>query len=80
MDLLTAEQIEQIYATTDRFGLNRQLVIVPMSASETSQELVLPDGKLFLRAPEKPGFDSWLAGLTAKVAKMDLARARRPTW
>jgi hypothetical protein len=80
MDLLTPEQIERIYSVTDAFGCNRNLVVVPMSAWPDAVERVLPDGKIFLRAPDGARFDAWVAGLPERVAAMSLARARRPDW
>lgn len=80
MDLLTPGEIESVYAVTDGFGCNRNLVVVPMSAGPDAVERVLPDGKVFLRAPDGGRFVVWLQGLSGRVALMNLARARRPDW
>jgi hypothetical protein len=77
--LVEPEQIARIHQTTDRFGLNRDHVVVPLVALGDGAELVLPDGKLLIRPPGGAAFDPWFAGLDARLAQMDLAKVPRRT-
>jgi hypothetical protein len=77
MELLTAEQVEQIYRVTDGLGLSRDWVVVPLNAAEHDVELVHPDGKLLIRPPRGESFDSWIRGLGERLQALDLGRAAR---
>ena len=78
MDLLMPAQIERIYAVTAAQGCNRNFVVVPLATGPVEALMILPDGKVYLRSPPLTQFEDWLAGLPARVAKLDLARSRRP--
>jgi hypothetical protein len=77
MDLLTAEQVEQIYRVTDQHALNRDWVVVPLNAAEHGVELLHPDGKLLIRPPRGNAFEPWLRGLKERLQSLDLGRAAR---
>ena len=77
MTLLTPDQIERIHRITDRFLLDRDAVIVPLTASDAGREIVLPDGKLLIRAPGGGAFESWIAGLERRLDDLDLSRTPR---
>lgn len=76
-DILSAERVERIYRLTDGLLLNRDWVVVPLKGSENGLEMVLPDGKLLIRPPAGPGFDSWLLNLKERLEVLDLDRALR---
>ena len=77
MSVLKAEEVVRIYRVTDRLGLHRMWVVVPLRRSPAERVIVEPDGKLFVEVPEGAPFDEWLAGFEAKLEKMDLARVPR---
>ena len=77
MELLSAEQVEQIYRITDRLDLNRDWVVVPLNAADHEVELLQPDGKLLIRPPRGAAFDAWLGGLAERLERLDLGRAAR---
>ncbi|HEX7897203.1 MAG TPA: hypothetical protein VF950_05560 [Planctomycetota bacterium] len=76
-EILSADRIERIYRLTDGLLLNRDWVVVPLKGSEDGIAMVLPDGKLLIRPPSGPGFDSWLMGLKERLEILDLDRALR---
>lgn len=75
MTLLGARDVERIYQVTDRLGLHRDWVVVPLNCAPEGLELVMPDGKLLIRAPGGDAFGPWLNGLADRLQAMDL----RPT-
>ena len=77
MDVLSAEQVEQIYRVTDQLGIHRDWVVVPLTAADEGVELLHPDGKLLIRPPKGPAFDPWLQGLRGRLEGLDLGRAAR---
>ncbi len=76
-ELLTAEQVERIYRLTDALLLNRDWVVVPLRGAATGFETAMPDGKVLVRPPAGPAFDSWFAGLKPRLEALDLDRALR---
>jgi len=77
MDVLTAGQVDRVYALTDSLELNRDWVVVPLGAHETGIEMTLPDGKILIRPPAGDAFDAWFAGLRRRLEGLDLERALR---
>jgi hypothetical protein len=85
MEILTAEQVERIYAVCDRLGLHRDWVIVPLNAAAEGAEWMQPDGKILLRPPGGDRFESWLSELPDRLGHLELGRAARrgendPKW
>ena len=77
MQVLTAEQVEKVYALTDGLLLNRDWVVVPLVGSATGLETVLPDGKVLIRPVGGEGFRGWFSGLKERLELLDLDRALR---
>lgn len=77
MDMLTEAEVRRIHEVTDGFRLDRDQVVVPLAAFEGEREMVLPDGKLLVRAPAGAAFGPWLAGLRARLERLDLGRTPR---
>jgi hypothetical protein len=77
MNVLTAEQIARVYEVTDSLLLNRDWVVVPLGASPTGLEVILPDGKLLIRPPGGAAFEPWFAELRPRLENLDLSRALR---
>lgn len=77
MELLTAEQVERIYRTADRLRLHRDWVVVPLNAADEAKEIVLPDGKVLIRAPAGGLFDGWIQGLEARLLDLNLTQTAR---
>ena len=75
--MLTPEQVEQVHAVTDTFMLNRDAVVIPMVASDSPEELVLPDGKLLIRPPAGKTFKKWIKGLGDRLELLSLQRTPR---
>ena len=75
--VLTPEQIARIYDVTDEFQLHRNWVVVPLAAADHPVVMVLPDGKVLIRAPGGASFDGWFATLRRKLQDLDLTRTPR---
>jgi hypothetical protein len=77
MDILTEGQVRRLFEVTDGFRLDRDQVVVPLAGREKGMEMVLPDGKLLVGAPGGAAFEPWLAGLKARLERLDLSRTPR---
>lgn len=77
MNLVTPEQVERIYRTTDSLELNRNWVVVPLTAVDPPVVRLLPDGKILIQAPHGPAFEPWFAELRNRIVALDLSRTPR---
>jgi hypothetical protein len=77
VDILLESQVRRIFEVTDGFRLDRDHVVVPLAGDEQGFEMILPDGKLLIRAPGGRKFDPWFADLAARVGRLDLSRTPR---
>jgi hypothetical protein len=64
---------------TDGLELHRDWVVVPLNAAEEGLELVMPDGKVLIRAPGGTAFEPWLKDLPRRLAALDLRATPRRT-
>ena len=77
MEVLTEKQVARVYALTDELLLNRDWVVVPLTAHETGLEMIMPDGKLLIRPPGGASFESWFGELRERLESLDLDQALR---
>lgn len=75
--LLTADQVERIYGLTDELRLHRDWVVVPLMAKEPGLEMMMPDGKLLIRAPYGDRFGAWFDGLQERLGRLNLSPVPR---
>lgn len=80
MKLLSADQARRIYDVTDALGLNRQWIVLPLGRSSKAVERMLPDGKVFISVPEGAAFETWLSGLSGRIAALQTNRTPRTDW
>ena len=62
MHMITQDAMERIFAVTDRLGIHRESVVVPLGTRPEGRVRRRPDGKLELTA-DGANFDAWIAGL-----------------
>jgi len=77
MNLVAPERIERVYRVADSLELNRNFVVVPLSAAEPPVVQLLPDGKVLIQAPFGSAFDPWIEGLRDRLIDLDLSRTPR---
>jgi len=59
--------ISRILELTDRLGLNREWVEIPLSPESPGQVRRLPSGKLEIIVDADQPFDDWLASLQERI-------------
>jgi hypothetical protein len=77
MDVLLEGQVRRIFEVTDGFRLDRDQVVVPLAGDERGLEMILPDGKLLIRAPGGRAFEPWFEDLRGRLGRLDLSRTLR---
>ncbi|WP_447976526.1 hypothetical protein [Candidatus Nitrospira bockiana] len=65
--MVSFQQITQILEVTDRLGLNREWVEIPLSPETPGAIRTLPNGKLEIVVDAAQPFDQWLASLEPKI-------------
>ena len=67
LKMVSFQQITQILELTDRLGLNREWVEIPLSPESPGAVRKLPNGKLEIVVDAETPFDQWLASLESKI-------------
>jgi uncharacterized protein YidB (DUF937 family) len=67
LNMVSFKQITQILDLTDRLGLNRESVEIPLSAETPGVVRKLPNGKLEIVVAADQSFEEWLGSLEPKI-------------
>ena len=70
MGAVSFKQIGQILELTDRLGLNREWVEIPLSPASPGLVRKLPNGKIEIVVDADQPFDQWLAGLETRIKQL----------
>jgi hypothetical protein len=68
LNMVSFKQITQILEITDRLGLNREWVEIPLSSETPGIVRKLPNGKLEIIVDADQPFSEWLDSLEARIA------------
>ncbi len=66
LEMVTQSEMERIFEVTDRLGIHRESVVVPLGARRPGRVRRRPDGKLELVA-DAEDFEGWLGRLEAEL-------------
>lgn len=64
---VTASQIQRILEVTDRLGVHRERVVVPLGARPGGRVRKTPAGKIEIVVDAEAPFEAWLGGLEAAI-------------
>lgn len=67
LQMVSFRQISAILEVTDRLGLSREWVEIPLSAEHPGVVRKLPNGKLEIVVDAGVPFDQWLTSLEAQI-------------
>ena len=67
LSVVTFKHISEILTLTDRLGLNREWVEIPLSPESPGRVTKLPNGKLEIVVDSQEPFDQWLASLEGRI-------------
>ena len=59
-------QIERIFEITDRLGIHRESLVIPLGPRHPGRVRRMPNGKIEI-VVESEAFEDWLAGLEASL-------------
>jgi hypothetical protein len=65
LEAVTFDEITRIFEVTDRLGLHREAVVIPLMPRQPGRVRRLPNGKVEIVVDRD--FDAWLPGLEAML-------------
>jgi hypothetical protein len=66
---VTIREIEAIFSVTDRMGLSREELVIPLLPRHPGRVRRRPDGKLEIVVDAEADFATFLAGLEAEIRR-----------
>jgi hypothetical protein len=69
LEVVTIREIEAIFAVTDRMGISREMLVIPLGPRHPGRVRRTPQGKLEIVVESEGEFSSFLAGLEAALRK-----------
>lgn len=64
--MVSQREMDRIFEVTDRLGIHRESVVVPLAARRPGRVRRRPDGRIELTA-DAGDFDGWLSRLEAEL-------------
>lgn len=66
---VTLVEIRRIFEITDRLGVHRESVVIPLAPRRPGRVRRMPNGSVEILVDAEADFEAWLAGLEAEVRK-----------
>ena len=68
---VTMREIEAIFEVTDRMGLSREELMIPLMPRHPGTVRRMPGGKLQIVVESEGEFSDWVAGLEERIRALD---------
>jgi hypothetical protein len=68
--MVTQREMEKIFAVTDRLGIHRESLVIPLGPRHPGRARRMPNGKIEIVVESQDDFDQWLASLEPELAKL----------
>jgi hypothetical protein len=62
-------EINRIFEVTDRLGIHREAIVIPLAPRHPGRVRKRPDGKIEIVVESEGDFEAWAAGLEAEIQK-----------
>ena len=69
VEVVTLREIERIFEVTDRMGIHREALVIPLAPRHPGRVRKRPDGKIEIVVESEGDFEAWAAGLEAEIQK-----------
>ena len=70
LEVVTIREIEAIFAITDRMGISREMLVIPLGPRHPGRVRRTPSGKLEILVESEGDFASFLAALEDEIRKV----------
>ena len=69
LEVVTIREIEAIFSVTDRMGLSREMLVIPLAPRHPGRVRKLPGGKLEIVVEAEGELADFVAGLEGEIEK-----------
>jgi hypothetical protein len=69
---VTLREIERIFEVTDRLGIHRESLVIPLMPRHPGRLRRMPNGKIEIVVESEDDFAGWVAGLEAQLREAGL--------
>jgi hypothetical protein len=69
LEAVTLREIQRIFEVTDRLGIHREQLVIPLAPRHPGRVRRMPSGKIEIVVEKDGDFGTWVAGLEAEIAK-----------
>lgn len=70
VEMVTMSEMTQIFEVTDRLGIHREQVVVPLGPRHPGRVRKLPNGKLEIVVEAEGALADWLPAMEAELLKL----------
>jgi hypothetical protein len=67
LQAVTIREIERIFELTDRLGIHRELLVIPLGPRHPGRVRRLPNGKIEIVVESEDDFEAWVRGLEPEL-------------
>jgi hypothetical protein len=67
---VTLKEIQRVFEITDRMGIHRESLVIPLAPRHPGRVRSMPGGKVEIIVDSEAEFETWLAGLESEVRKV----------
>ena len=67
---VTLREIQRIFDVTDRMGIHRESLVIPLLPRHPGRVRKMPGGKIEIVVEKEGDFDAWVSGLEAEIRKV----------
>jgi hypothetical protein len=72
LEAVTLAEIEKIFEITDRMGIHREQLVIPLRPRDPGGVRRLPNGKIEIVVDAQAELGGWLAGLEARLRGLEV--------
>lgn len=73
LQAVTIREIERIFELTDRLGIHRELLVIPLGPRHPGRVRRLPGGKIEIVVESEDDFEAWVASLEPALRALTAA-------
>ena len=66
---VTLAEIQRIFEITDRMGVHRESLVIPLAPRHPGRVRKMPNGRIEIVVDAEAAFDAWLTGLESEIRK-----------
>ena len=67
VEVVTQREIQRIFEVTDRLGIHREQIVIPLAARHPGRVRRMPTGKIEIVEESEGSFEEWVSGLEAEL-------------